>query len=356
VSGPGSGGPSGADVLNAEIAEQPEVLERLRREGTEVAALGRRLAGDRPRLVRLAGHGTSDNVATYGVYAFARLAGGTAIRDSISLPVYEDVRPDAAGDLAVGLSQSGETPDVVRWLEAMREAGALAVAVTNDANSALARAADVVLRLRAGEERSVAATKTYTAELAVVARLAAYAGGRGAQVDEALAATAESTAAALAELPAAVERLASELSWTARMVLVGRGLEFATAREVALKLTELCQVGGVAMTATDLAHGPVAALDERFPVWACVAHDNTLTAVREAAARAREAGAPLIAAGPSAAELEGARALPVPAPAHPVLSPLLTVLPGQLFAVALARAKGLDPGAPRHLRKVTLAT
>src|SRR4051812_40403825 len=186
---------TGADVLLAEIDEQPSVLDRLRAD-TAIAGLGARLAAAPPRIVRLAAHGTSDNAATYGVYAFARLAGWTAIRDSISLPVYEHIQPDVAGDVAIGLSQSGETPDVVAWLQAMRAAGALAVAITNDPGSALGRAAEVVLGLGAGEERSVAATKTYTAELAVLARLAAHAGGSGAGLDEGLAVTAALAAGA----------------------------------------------------------------------------------------------------------------------------------------------------------------
>jgi len=342
-------------VLRGEILEQPDVLRRLLREGREVVDLGRRLAGAPPRIVRLAAHGTSDNAATYGVYAFARLAGWTAIRDSISVPVYDGVRPDARGDLAIGLSQSGETPDVVAWLEAMRAGGALTVAITNDPASALAATAEVVLPLRAGEERSVAATKTYTAELAVLARLAAHAGGDGSTLDDGIAATADLAATALESLDDAVTPLARELAWAGRMVLAGRGPEYATAREIGLKLTELCQVGAVAMTATDLAHGPVAALDEQFPVWLCVAGDSALPAVREAVGRVRETGAPLIASGPAAAELDGVRALPVAQPPQLLLSPLLSVLPGQLFAAALATAKGIDPEAPRHLRKVTMA-
>jgi glucosamine--fructose-6-phosphate aminotransferase (isomerizing) len=343
---------TGADVLLAEIGEQPSVLERLRADGA-IAELGARLAARPPRIVRLAAHGTSDNAATYGVYAFARLARWTAIRDSISLPVYEDIRPEVSGDLAIALSQSGETPDVVAWLEAMRAGGALTVAITNEPKSALGRAGEVVLGLQAGEERSVAATKTYTAELAVLARLAAHAGG--ADIDGALAATAELAAAALAALPEAVAPVAGALAWAERLIVTGRGVEFATAREIALKLTELCQVGGVAMTATDLAHGPVAALDVRFPVWVSVAYDAELEAAREAVARIKETRAPLVAAGPAAAEVGAAHVLGVPCAPLDVLSPLLSVLPGQLFAVALAQAKGLDPGAPRNLRKVTLA-
>ncbi len=343
-----------AQLLEAEIAEQPAVLERIRADGA-IPELAARIAADPPPLVRLAAHGTSDNAATYGVYAFGRLAARTAVRDSISLAVYDGLRLAAPGELAIALSQSGETPDVVAWLDAMGEAGALTVAITNDARSPLARSAAAVLPLGAGEERSVAATKTYTAELAVLARLAAHAGGHGRRLDEQLAATIELAGGLLSTLPAAVEPVAAALSWAERLMVTGRGPEFATAREIALKLTELCRLGGVAMTATDLAHGPIAAIDDRFPVWVSTARDSASDAVGEAVGRIRGSGAPLVVAGPGAGSLGADHAVELPAAPDPLLSPLLSVLPGQLFAVALARAKGLDPGAPRNLNKVTLA-
>ena len=135
-----------------------------------------------------------------------------------------------------------------------------------------------------------------------------------------------------------------------------RGPEYATAREVALKLLETCQVAAEPLTATDLAHGPIAALDSLFPVWAIASDDPTLPAVKEAAGRIRAAGATLVASGPAAAALDRADyTLPVPAPAKSLLAPILSVVPGQLFALALARAKGLDPDVPRGLSKVTLA-
>ena len=140
------------------------------------------------------------------------------------------------------------------------------------------------------------------------------------------------------------------------MYVIGRGVEFATAREIALKLLETCRVAAEPLTATDLAHGPVAALDSLFPVWAIASEDETLPAVLEAIARAKQAGATVIASGSAAQTVPAADyALPVPAPPSPLLSPLLSVIPGQLFAWALARAKGLDPDEPRGLSKVTLA-
>ena len=140
------------------------------------------------------------------------------------------------------------------------------------------------------------------------------------------------------------------------MFVIGRGVEFATAREIALKLLETCRVAAEPLTATDLAHGPVAALDPLFPVWAIASSDATLSTVQEAATRTREMGATLVASGTAASRIKGAAyTVPVPTPKPALLSPLLSVVPGQLFAGALARARGLDPDAPHGLAKVTLA-
>jgi glutamine---fructose-6-phosphate transaminase (isomerizing) len=110
------------------------------------------------------------------------------------------------------------------------------------------------------------------------------------------------------------------------------------------------------LTATDLAHGPVAALDPLFPVSAIASDDETLTAALEAAARVLAAGATLVASGSAAGKIEGTSyVVPTPKPSVALLSPLLSVVPGQLFAWALARAKGLDPDRPRGLSKVTMA-
>ncbi len=140
------------------------------------------------------------------------------------------------------------------------------------------------------------------------------------------------------------------------MFVIGRGLEYATAREIALKLTETCRVAAEPLTATDLVHGPLAALDPLFPVWAIASPDESLGAVVEAAARARMAGAAIVASGSAAGQIEGASySLPVPDAGDRIFAPLLSVVPGQLFAAALARVKGLDADSPERLTKVTLA-
>jgi glucosamine--fructose-6-phosphate aminotransferase (isomerizing) len=228
--------------------------------------------------------------------------------------------------------------------------------VTNDPGSELGSAAELTLPLAAGPEQAVAASKTYVTQLAALALLAGGAAGRGAEIGDGIRGVAELMNGAIRSLERAVPAVAMAFAYVGRMYVIGRGIEFATAREVALKLTETCRVAAEPLTATDLAHGPVAALDALFPVWTIASRDESLPAVLDAAARVREAGATVVASGNAAAELEGAAySLPVPEAPNPILAPLLSVVPGQLFAAALAQAKGLDADRPVGLTKVTRA-
>jgi glucosamine--fructose-6-phosphate aminotransferase (isomerizing) len=344
------------EQLLAEIRDQPAALLRLAGHASEYAAVAESARKRAISLVRMVGHGSSDNAASFGVYAFGLEAGWTALRDSISLSVYYGAELDLAGSLVVALSQSGQTPDVVDYVERARARGAFTVAVTNEVGSELAEAAEAVLPLAAGPERAVAATKTYTTQIAALALLAGSAGGRAAEYVDGIHRTAESLDALLPVLVEQAPEIAVGLAFVGRMFVIGRGPEYATAREISLKLLETCRVAAEPLTATDLAHGPVAAVDGLFPVWAIASHDGALPAVREAAARARAAGGTLVASGSAAAEIaDAAWYLPVPEPPLPLLGPILSVAPGQVVAWALARAKGLDPDHPAGLTKVTLA-
>jgi glucosamine--fructose-6-phosphate aminotransferase (isomerizing) len=342
------------ELMLAEIREQSDAVRRLLERRDALSAAAERLTELGPSVVRLVGHGTSDNAATYGVYAFGLLAGWTALRDSISLTVYYDAPLDFRGAAVIALSQSGETPDVVTYVERARARGALTIAVTNDEDSTLAGAADCVIPLAAGEEHAVAATKTYVNSLAALALLAGSVAGRGDEIADGLRATADVIGAAIEQTEASLTPMVSAFSYLGRMFVIGRGLELATAREIALKLQETCRVAADALTATDLAHGPVNAVDPLFPVWAIATVEENLPTVVEAARRAHEAGATLIAAGAAADRIaHAAYVLPTPPAPMPVFSPLVSVVPGQLFAWALARAKGYDPDRPTHLSKVT---
>jgi glutamine---fructose-6-phosphate transaminase (isomerizing) len=348
-------GPRGADFL-AEIHSQPAALRALLEHED---AYARAAADARERgatTIRMVGHGSSDNASSYGVYAFGLLPRWTAMRDSIALTVHYDTQLEMTGSAVLALSQSGRTPDVIQYVSRARQEGAYTLAITNDLDSELAAAAEVALPLAAGPERSVAATKTYLNQIAGLALFAAHAAGEGARIAEGIRTTADLLEAAIPALEQQVKTMALPFASIGRMFVIGRGTEFATAREIALKLLETCRVAAEPFTATALAHGPVAALDPMFPVWAIASDDKALPAVVEAAQRVRAAGATVVASGDAAEALEGAAyVLPVPKAPSPLLSPLLSVVPGQLFALALAQAKGLDPDRPAGLSKVTLA-
>ena len=340
----------------AEIREQPDALLRLLEREEEFARIAAAIRERGATTIRLAGHGSSDNATSYAVYAFGLLPGWTALRDSISLVVYYRAELDMSGCTVLALSQSGRTRDVVEYVQRVRERGAFTVAVTNDPESELAREADDVLPLVAGPELAVAATKTYLSTLAALGLLAAHSSGEGATFAAQLRATVELMRSLIPALEGRIAAVAVPFAFAGRMFVVGRGAEYATAREISLKLLETCRVAAEPLTATAFAHGPVAALDSLFPVWAIASEDETLPAVLEAIARAKQAGATVIASGTAAQTIADADyVLPVPALPSPLLAPLLSVVPGQLFAWALARTKGLDPDEPRGLSKVTLA-
>ncbi|TMK71381.1 MAG: SIS domain-containing protein [Actinobacteria bacterium] len=359
VSSPSPVSPLGGHLLGEifarEIHEQPEALRRLLEHEDDYAALARVIDERAPALIRLVGHGSSDNAATYGVYAFGLLPRLTAVRDSISLSVYYDAALDFSSSVVLALSQSGRTPDVVEYVKRARARGAFTVALTNGSGSELEQAADATLPLAAGPEFAVAATKTYLNQLAAIALLAGGIAGRGPELADGLRATADLLSQSLYPLEAAVRPVATSFAYVGRMYAIGRGLEFATAREVALKLTESCRIAAGPLTATDLAHGPVAALDSLFPVWTIASRDESLPAVIEAATRVRDAGATIVASGSAAGEIDASYTLPVPVAPSPLLAPLLSVVPGQLFAATLAQVKGYDADKPVGLNKVTIA-
>ena len=339
-----------------EIREQPAALLRLLEGDADFARVAAEIRERKAITIRMVGHGSSDNAASYGVYAFGLLPGWTALRDSISLTTYYDAKLDLSGCTALALSQSGRTPDVVEYARKARRRGAYVVAFTNDTSSELANEADAVFALHAGPELAVAATKTYVNQVAALGLLAAHAAGDGESFAAGIRTTAEVMRQFVRLLESRIANVAIPFAYAGRMFVVGRGTEFATAREIALKLLETCRIAAEPLTATDLAHGPVAALDSLFPVWAIASDDATLPAVVEAVERARGAGATIIASGSAADAIAGAEyTLASPPAPFPLLGPLLSVVPGQLFASALARARGLDPDSPRGLSKVTLA-
>jgi glutamine---fructose-6-phosphate transaminase (isomerizing) len=341
--------------MRDEILEQPGVVERLltdqRAPMARLAARLRRRAIDS---VVIAARGTSDHAAIYAQYVMGtrhRLPVALATPSVLSL---YGAAPRFRRALVVGISQSGASPDVVGIVEAGRKQGVPTLAITNDPGSALASAADHVVDLSAGPELAVAATKTYTAELVAVAMLSV-AMGEGLKAG----------AGSLARLPAALtgalnseaeaERVAGEQKAITHAVVLGRGYEYATAREWALKLQELTQVLAAPYSAADFQHGPIALTGPGFPAFAVVSGGAVSADLLAVLRRMRTLGADLLVVS-NRRELReaGANALAVPGRIPEWLMPVVSIVPCQLHALHLARARGLDPDAPRHLRKVTL--
>lgn len=343
-----------------EIAEIPAVVARIFDEGgAELDAAADAIAARAPRFVLVAARGTSDHAGVYARYLLETAVGipvGLAA-PSVTTIYGAPIRWDDG--LLIGISQSGAGPDVAAVLAAARAAGAPTVAITNDPASLLAEAAEVVLLLRAGEERAVAATKTYVASLAVVAglvaRLAARAGSPAPweaalpEVPDALDATLRAAGGWLGgEGRGCVEAFAA----AGEALVVSRGHNFATALELALKLKETGRIFADGYSTADLLHGPVAVAGPGVPTLAIRPDGPAGRAVDDAVAVAARRGiVPWTIGGTEVAgrprSLVVAEGLPEP------LTPLAYVLPGFLVAEAVARARGRDPDAPPGLTKIT---
>jgi len=349
-------------LMAAELAEQPQVLGRLASRHAADRDQVRAVLPDRLLPGRLAGtvllaRGSSDNVAVYGRYlielASRRPAGLAA--PSVHTRYAADV--DYSGYLAVALSQSGATPEIVEVAAYMRRAGAVVVGITNEAASPLAGACDLTLLTEAGPELAVPATKTVTAQmLAIAAIAAAYDPDLVTVADlEALPEQVSVLLADSADLgvgggagsgPPAV--VAARWESARRLVVTGRGLAYAAALETALKIKESARVHAEGLSSADLLHGPIAALDSRLPV--LVVSGGERFAADEAALAARLAaeGVPYAVCGSA----PGAD-LPLPAGVAEVTAPILATIRGQQLALASALLRGLDPDAPAGLSKVT---
>ena len=336
-----------------EIREQPAVAERqLARLPAQLRPL---MAGLRRRpvdYVLIAARGTSDHAATYAQYALGSVACLPVALAAPSLVSRYGTPPRLKRALVIGISQSGRSPDVVAVVEDARRQGAISVAITNDPASPLAVAAHYLLALEAGDEASIAATKTYTAELVVVAALAAAIGDPPIESWQALRRIPDALQAALDTQPRAAEAAATRAAMEDCVVL-GRGYNLSTALEWALKLKELAYVRAHAYSTADFEHGPIASLPPGGDLLAILASGpmrGDLAALLARLSSQRDARALAVAEAP----IDGIDTLAYGDHLPEWLSPIVAIVPGQLFAERLTAAKGLDAERPRGLAKVTL--
>ena len=340
--------------VEAELREQPAALERfLAAESAHANEVARGRIREDVRYLLIVSRGSSSNVARYMQYLFGAVNRLPVAFATPSLYSVYDAPPELGPAAAIGISQSGASPDVVAVLAEARRQNRPTLAITNDPKSPLAQTADWTLPLHAGEERAVAATKTYLNSIAAIALLSAVAVGdarRLAELHSMPAIVAEQIERSLAGADA-LDRYRDVESGS----VIARGVNYGTAFEIALKIRELSGAAFEAFSSADLLHGPIAALKAGRPAFVIAPSGKTLTSLRAAVDKVRERGSEVIAISDDETFLAaGTTAFPLVRTVPEWLTPLLTVIPGQVAAVRLARLHGADVDSPAGLTKITL--
>ena len=309
-------------------------------------ALGRTLRTTPPSTVLTVARGSSDHAAGYCAYLIMARLGRVVASLPLSLLTLNRAPLHTRDTLAIAISQSGQSPDIVESMRYLRAGGATTVALVNAADSPLARGAEWSMPLHAGREQSVAATKSFIASLAAGARLVAHWQGDGALLS------------ALATLPDAL-RTATRCDWSraidvlapaGNMMRVGRGISFPIALEAALKLKETSALQAEAFSGAEIRHGPIALIRNAYPLFIFATRGPTQAGLLQLAHEMRACGAHVLLAAPADVPQ---RELTLPTAATPDLDPILAVQAFYVMAATLAQARGLDPDRPRHLNKVT---
>lgn len=340
--------------LKNEIFEQPAVLRGLlesqRHQATEMA---RQIRDRGVRSVFLAARGSSDNAGLYAKYLFGVTNRLPVALAAPSIFTTYNSSPDLRQQLVLGISQSGQSPDIVSVVSEGRRQGALTLAITNDPDSPLARESELVLDTMAGPENAIAATKTYTTQLLSIALLSA-----ALSEDPDLMEQLERVSALVEEtlhLDERIEAATQRYRYMSQCVVLGRGFNYATAYEWSLKLKELAYVVAAPYSSADFQHGPVAIVSHGFPVLAVAPRGavfRDLLALLGKLVNEHQAELLVLSNEPEAFEL-AQTPLALPADLPEWLSPLVSIVPAQLFCYHLTRAMGYDTEAPRQLSKIT---
>ncbi|GIV05267.1 MAG: glucosamine--fructose-6-phosphate aminotransferase [Fimbriimonadales bacterium] len=340
-------------LMRTEIGEQPEVLRRVAdEEWRAVQTVAQQIREHNLQYALLAARGTSDNAAAYCKYLLEIQNGFPCGLAAPSVVTLYRAQLHLQGALVMGISQSGQAPDVVEYLAHARANGAFTVSITNEPDSPLAQTSHFTLLLRAGPERSVAATKTYTATLAIIYLLSEALSGRY-DAPQRIHQVATLIEQVLQQEPL-IHDLTDRYRYMRECVALARGLNQATAQETALKLIETCYVMCKAYSVADFMHGPFALIEPGFPCLLFTPDGATFPTALESASKLRAGGAETIIFASDAEILRLARTpVPMPNAIPEPLSPMVYAVAGQLFAYHLALARDLNPDQPRGLQKVT---
>ena len=341
-------------TLQSEIFEQPAALAGLlETQRASVEKIARAILQRDIRWVFLAARGTSDNAGRYANYLWGAQNRLPLALATPSLFTYYNQPPKLSDALVVGISQSGRSPDIVSVLAEGHRQGCLTLAITNDTRSPLAETADLVLDIHAGVEKAVAATKTYTTELMSVAMLSAALSGKKARWKELGHVPGWVTQVLKQDLP--IARMSERFRYMRQCVVLGRGFNYSTAFEWALKLKELTYVVAEPYSSADFRHGPIAMVEGGFPVMAVAPNGKVFDTMLEMLGKLRhEQSAELVVISDEKRALSLAQSqILLPAGIPEWLTPIVGIVPAQLFAAYLTRLKGFDPEQPRTIFKVT---
>ena len=340
--------------IEQEIAEQPEVIRRLlggQKENAKTIATA--IRDFDPAFVCIAARGTSDNAGRYAQYLLGIQTGLSVALATPSLHTLYEAPPNLSRALTIGISQSGQSEDVRRVLDDARGQGGLTLGITNDPASPLATTAAHHLFIDAGKEVSVAATKTYTAQLAAIALLVTQLADQ-AELHESLQKLPDFAAQTL-DTSDKIADWVQRYRYMERFAAIGRGYNYATAYEVGLKIKELCYITGEQYSEADFRHGPIALIQSGFPVIVFAARGKTLPLILDLLKRLREQQAEcLLIANDDAPAPLAQYVMPFPDAIPEWLSPVAAVIPGQVFAMRLAVERGHQVDEPRGLKKVTV--
>jgi glucosamine--fructose-6-phosphate aminotransferase (isomerizing) len=341
-------------VFIAEIKEQPLAMQRLLElEDLNIQNVAKAIRERAPRFLMLTARGSSDNAARYGQYlfgAFNQLPVALATPSLFSL--YKQP-PNLQDALVLSISQSGQTPDILAVIESARQQGALTIAITNSPNSPQAQLSEYCIDMHAGPEYSVAASKTYTNSLLALALLSAHLAQDSTRVAE-VARIPELAARILPDTQKILAH-AADVQLAHACVVIGRGFNYSTAFEIALKLKELSYLLAEPYSSADFQHGPVALVENGFLVLAIIPDGKVTENITGFLAQLASRSPKLVIISPHQQALaSGNYSISIPAGIPEWLSPLITVIPGQIFALGLSLARGIDPDHPRGLNKVTL--
>lgn len=340
--------------LFSEINEQPDRLKSLLASQRKTAEkIGRALRKHDIDFVFLAARGTSDNAGRYANYLWGALNQLPIALATPSLFTYYQKPPRLKHALVVGISQSGKSPDIVSVLEEGKRQNCLTLAITNEPDSPLAKISDFVMDIQAGPELAVAATKTYTAELMAIAMLSAALSENESKWK--VLGKVGGWAKEVLKQNKLIEQVAQRYRYMRQCVVLGRGYNYSTAFEWALKLKELTYVLAEPYSSADFQHGPMAMIENSFPVMAINPDGSVFESMKQALAHLRnDFGAELVVVSNNKDALDLAQTpLLIPREIPEWVTPLVSIIPAQLFAYHLTLAKGFDTEKPRSIRKVT---